>query len=410
MGSIPVTSLSRAPSWAITIFKISPLVLLMTILSGCGSSLIASGGPTSSQVIGKASKSDLNIQVIDLDATVTRRAIESDQHTRFSETLGASNPVADIVNRGDVVDLSIWEAPPAVLFSTASGINSSAPLNYGNTTVSNSSKLLTQIVDGAGRLDVPFVGYVLAAGRSPQAIGTEIQQRLAGKAHQPQVLVSIARNTNQTVTVLGDIAQSGRMALTSRGERLLDILALAGGVKQPVSKTTIRITRRGAVQTMPLDSILRDPAQNVVLQPDDVVTAFFQPYSFTVLGAAGQNNEINFEGTGLTLAQALGRMGGLQDNRANVKGVFIFRLERLSGNRESQLVALKPESPTQFLPVIYRVNMTNPSTLFLAQQFPIRDKDVIYISNAPTADFQKFFGIIANIVLPIASAQVLLNQ
>ena len=38
------------------------------------------------------------------------------------------------------------------------------------------------------------------------------------------------------------------------------------------------------------------------------MTAFFQPYSFTVLGAAGKNDEIRFEGAGITLSQALGRM------------------------------------------------------------------------------------------------------
>jgi polysaccharide export outer membrane protein len=58
-----------------------------------------------------------------------------------------------------------------------------------------------------------------------------------------------------------------------------------------------------------------------------VVTALFQPYSFTALGATGANAEIAFEATGITLAQALGRAGGLQDQRADVRGAFLFRLE-----------------------------------------------------------------------------------
>jgi polysaccharide export outer membrane protein len=56
------------------------------------------------------------------------------------------------------------------------------------------------------------------------------------------------------------------------------------------------------------------------LHPDDVVTALYQPYSFTALGAVGRNAEIDFEGTGLTLTQALGRIGGLRDDRADIKG------------------------------------------------------------------------------------------
>ena len=378
-------------------------------LSGCGTSMIAAGGPTSGQINKRAAQRGSGIHVVNLDAAVAQGVMERDRQSLFSQTLGTSLPVADIINRGDAVDMTVWEAPPAVLFGTSAGMSSNLVFSSA---ISAPQKLPTQIVDSGGRLDVPFVGYVQAAGRSPQAVAAEIRQRLVGRAHDPQVSVSIAKNVNQTITVLGDVAQGGRISLSSKGERLLDALALAGGVKQPVTKTTIRVTRGGVVETMPLDAILRDPAQNVVLRPDDIVTAFFQPYSFTVLGAAGQNNEINFESTGLTLAQALGRIGGLQDARANVKGVFIFRLERSpapdgvsigsSHNRSSS-------APSTFTPIIYRVDMANPNTFFLAQRFPIRDKDVIYVSNAPSADFQKFFGIIASVILPIASAEVLLK-
>ena len=59
------------------------------------------------------------------------------------------------------------------------------------------------------------------------------------------------------------------------------------------------------------------------LQPGDVVTALFQPYSFTALGATGRVDEINFETQGITLAQALARANGLIDQRSNAKGVFV---------------------------------------------------------------------------------------
>lgn len=370
--------------------------------------MISSGGPTSGQINHKASERGSGIHLLDLDARLTQRLLESDSQTRFSETLGRSTPVPDVINRGDAVEVTVWEAPPAVLFGTTS-TGAGGNLVF-NSAVSVPAKLPVQIVDSSGRLNIPFVGYVSAAGQSPQMVATEVRRRLVGRAHEPQVMVSIAQNANQTVTILGEVAQSGRIPLTSRGERLLDVLALAGGVRQPVNKTTIRVTRKNATQAMPLDSILRDPSQNIVLRPDDVVTAFFQPYSFTALGATGQNNEINFEGTGITLAQALGRMGGLQDNRANVKGVFIFRFEKSSVIDPSVAAARTDTQSVAPVPVVYRVDMTDPSTFFLAQRFPIKDKDIVYVSNAPTADLQKFLGIIANVVLPIASAQVLLNN
>ena len=117
------------------------------------------------------------------------------------------------------------------------------------------------------------------------------------------------------------------MPLTAKGERLLDALAAAGGVRQPVNKMTLQVSRSGQVQAMALDAIIRDPKQNIVLQPGDVITSFFQPLSFTVLGATGKNEEINFEAQGISIAQALARAGGLQDVRADARGVFLFRFE-----------------------------------------------------------------------------------
>jgi len=181
------------------------------------------------------------------------------------------------------------------------------------------------------------------------------------------------------------------MPLTARGERLLDALAAAGGVRQPVGKMTLQVTRGDQVQALALDTIIRDPKQNIVLQPGDVITALFQPLSFTLLGATGKNEELNFEAQGITLAQALARAGGLQDWRADARGVFIFRFEE---PKALDLPEQRMTTPEGKVPVIYQVNLKDPATFFVAQSFPVHNKDVLYVSNAPGAELQKFLGII----------------
>ena len=154
---------------------------------------------------------------------------------------------------------------------------------------------------------------------------------------------------------------------------------------------------------MPLERVIKDPRQNIRLQPDDVVTALYQPYSFTSLGASGRNEELPFEGTGITLSQALGRIAGLQDNRADTRGVFIFRLE----NPEAVDPAMRDNArltPDRKLPVIYQVDVKDPGIFFVAQEFPIKDKDVLYVSNAPLVDIQKFVNVIYSAILPVATA------
>jgi len=336
---------------------------------------------------------------------VARDILAGNRQTLFSESLGEGRAIGSVIGKGDVLDIAIWEAPPAVLFGAVGGIT---PLSSSNLTA-RSTSLPEQMVDSDGQITVPFVGRVQADGRTPQEIARDVTGRLIGKAHQPQTIVRLVRNAAANVTVVGDVANSARVPLTARGERVLDVLASAGGVKQPVGKMTIQITRDARVTSLPLDTVIRDPRQNVRLRPDDVMTVMFQPYSFTALGAVGRNEELPFEATGLTLAQAMGRIAGLQDARADVKGVFIFRLEDPAALSPETRATARVTSDGK-VPVIYRINLKDPSAFFIAQSFPIRNKDVLYVSNAPLADIQKFLSVIFSTVLPVASTAAIISQ
>jgi polysaccharide export outer membrane protein len=152
--------------------------------------------------------------------------------------------------------------------------------------------LPSQMVSPDGTISIPFAGKVAVKGRNTDQIGDEITRRLHGKANRPQVLVRVAKNNTSNVTVVGEVSTSATLPLTPKGERLIDALALAGGVKQPISRMAIQLSRGETTSTMALDSIIRDPKQNIMLKPGDVVTALFQPLSFSVLGATGKNDEI----------------------------------------------------------------------------------------------------------------------
>jgi polysaccharide export outer membrane protein len=214
------------------------------------------------------------------------------------------------------------------------------------------------------------------------------------------VSVRIAQNASSTVAVVADDGKATRVALTPRGERLLDVLTSAGGVSKPVDKVMVEVTRAGRVAYMPLESVIRNPQENIRLGPDDVVTAVYQPFSFTALGATNTTAEIPFEATGLTLAQALGRVGGLKDDRANIRGAYIFRFEDPAA-LDPAIVATAHVTPDGRVPVIYRVDLSRASTLFAAQGFPMRNKDVLYVTNAPLSDLQKFVGILSSMAFAL---------
>ena len=368
-----------------------------SMLAGCSTypAWLPSSGPSAEQVqqTNTADPASSSIQIVDVNDAVARRLLASQKQALFSELFAVSAQSGYVIGAGDVVEVSVWEAPPAALFGGGSVDPRSGP------STTRVTALPEQMVNSDGRINVPFAGQIIAAGRSPQQIEVDVVQRLKGKANQPQVLVRVIRNNTANVTVVGEVTSSTRMPLTARGERLLDALAAAGGTRQPVNKMTLQLTRGNQVQALPLDTIIRDPKQNIVLLPGDVVTSLFQPLSFTVLGATGKNEELNFEAQGISLAQALARAGGLQDARADAQGVFIFRLESPAALELNGRIV--PTTPEGKIPVIYRVNLKDPATFFVAQSFPVQNKDVMYVSNAPAAELQKFLNIVVSAIYPV---------
>lgn len=375
-------------------------------LTSCG--IVPSSGPTARQIERSArpnenapTKLSSGIQIVDVTDSVARRLLAERKSTDFAKTLGDQAVDHQRFGPGDVLEVTIWEAPPALLFGSSASAATTAP-GAGVAAGAVSTVLPTQIVDIDGNIEVPFIGKVKAAGRSASTLAHDIATRLKGKANAPQVLIRLTKNATSYVTVVGDVNSSTRMELTSGGERLLDALASAGGLRNPVDKTMIQVTRGSTVESLPLQSIIRDPKQNVPLQAGDVVTALFQPLSFTVLGASGKNDEINFEAQGITLSQALARAGGLNDSRSDPKGIFIFRFEPKDALEwPNQPVRTTPEDK---VPVIYRVDLKDPASFFTAQSFQINNKDLIYVSNAPVAELQKFLNLVFSVAFPVTNA------
>jgi polysaccharide export outer membrane protein len=373
------------------------LALAAALLCGCAG-FLPGVGPSRAEIQRAEPPAGFpQIQVVDVDDAVTRALVAQRTQHLFSETLRSAQKTERTVGAGDELEVSIWEAAPATLFTTS---ELQLP---GSIATAHATTLPAQMVDDDGYIVVPFAGRILAAGKTLTAIEAEIVDRLTGKANQPQVIVRMTHNLAANATVVGEVTTSTRVPLLPGNDHLLDALAAAGGVKQPVNKMTIQVTRADSVYSLPLETIIRDPRQNVILQPGDVVTALFQPYSFDALGATGKNEEINFETQGISLAQALARSGGLIDQRSNPLGVFIFRFEPQNAlNWPHQPVQTTPEG---YVPVVYRIDLNEPSSFFAMQGFPIQNRDVLYVSNAPSSELQKFLNLLFTAAYPFLTAK-----
>lgn len=191
--------------------------------------------------------------------------------------------------------------------------------------------------------------------------------------------------------MIGDVKSPGRKPLSYRRESLLDMIAISGGPTTLKSDMIVRLTRNGRSFEMRLGDIQSGSPNDVMLQPQDRVELMSRPRTFTAFGAAGKVSEIPFQTVHLSLAEAIARMGGPLDQQADSSGVFIFRAgQPANGDR-----------------VVYRLNLKDPRGFFVAQNFEIQDKDIVFVANAQSNAWYKFLSIINTVVSPIVTAKYL---
>src|SRR5262249_14233283 len=159
-----------------------------------------------------------------------------------------------------------------------------------------------QVVTEDGTIEMPYVGRVKVAGRTQEEVEGLIVRSLKGKSVEPQAVVQVAKNVTNTATVIGDVTQGGVISLSPKGSRILEVIALAGGLRAPAYETFISLSRQGLMATVPFTRISTDPTENVFAHPGDVITVFRKPQTFTAFGATGRNAEIPFDAYELNLA------------------------------------------------------------------------------------------------------------
>ncbi len=369
----------------------------MTGLAACGT--LPESGPSRSNLL-DAGKQQHDIAVVDLDATSVG-LLHASRAPSLVGAFGDYRPPRDQrIGVGDAVTITLWEAGAGGLFSS--------PAIDRNSTGSRSAVIPEQFVARDGSITVPFAGRIRVGGRTPPEVEQEIVSRLADKAIDPQALVTVTKNVSNTVTVMGEVGPGARVPLGVAGDRLLEVIATAGGVRTSISDISVVLTREGRTFRVPMQAVLDDPREDVFVRPGDVITLVRDPQSYTIVGATQRNSLVPFEAEGLTLDEALAKAGGLADDRADPAAVFVIRFETPEVARE---IPAERDVPVQGggVPTVYHLDMRQTSALFLARRFPIRNKDIVYVSNAPLVDVQKVFNLINLLVTPAVTGITVQN-
>jgi polysaccharide export outer membrane protein len=368
--------------------------LASSALFGCAA--LPTAGPSASEVVKQeVVRHRQRFDLVDIDRHVVS-VLAGRPKASFSERFGNyGKPPPAKIGIGDAVAVTIWEAMPGGLFATSDATTGSL----------QPVRLPVQAVGPDGAISVPYAGRVPVAGRLPADVERDIEKRLAGKAIEPQAIVTVAKSVTDTATVSGEVVSGARLPLALNGERLLDLIAAAGGAKSPVYDTFVRLSRDGVTATIPMERLVSHPAENIYAWPGDVLTLVRAPQSFTAFGATGRNAEVAFDAEHLSLIEAIAKAGGLVDQRSDPEGVFLFRYEPAATVEALRTGDLKT-GPGGSSPVVYRLDMRDADAYFLAQRFPVENKDVLYVANAPLTDLQKFFTLLNTLTGPVITGIV----
>lgn len=374
-----------------TALALRTMALCLT-LAACGS--LPRSGPNVEDVLAEAAPAAGPAPFVLLDVTPDlveqMRRAPPPPSPAFADTPARSG---EVFAPGDRVAVTLFEP-------TGGGLFGGGPIADGGPM----RALPPQVVDARGRIRVPYAGEIAVAGLDPGTAARRIEEALVGQAIEPQAMVALAGSVRSGVTVLGDaVAGGARVPFAGADERLLDVIAAAGGFSRPLHDTLVRLTRDADAAEIRADALLADPKSNVRVHPGDVVAVTHRPRRFVLLGAVQAPAQVEFGQSRLMLAEALARGSGLSNERGNPEGVFLLRRERAA-----TLAALNVPATAE-TPVVYRADLTRPSGLFAAQAFEVADGDVLFVANAEVTPVEQVLRLVGLILGPLNTAILLGN-
>jgi polysaccharide biosynthesis/export protein len=353
--------------------KALTLVAVVGMVASCS---LPRSGPNKREIFAGSVLEQGDAFVVTVNSRVTNATSVVPAFGFGSDFRNADALGSDTINPGDVLVLTVFE-------------NVRDDPLLGNT--GQRVSLLDQVqVDGAGFIFVPYAGRIRAAGQSPDGLRQAITRKLDTQTPDPQVTVQRAAGDGSTVSVSGAVGGQGIYPIERPTRMLSAMLAAAGGVAIEPAVAIVRVTRGGHSGKVWLQDLYDNPGLDIALRPNDRIIVERDTRAFTVLGATGTQSRIPFETQTLSAIEAIATVGGLATSLADPTGVFVFRNEPA----EIANAVLGRNDLTGDQRFVYVLDLTQPTGVFEARDFVIRDGDTVYVTEAPFVQWQKTLSAI----------------
>ena len=291
-----------------------------------------------------------NVSVIILDPTNIAN-FTSPARGHAPSSLPVGRDWSYLVGAGDILSVIVFNHPDLTLPAGPQRSAAESGFQVGND----------------GTINYPYIGTVQAAGRRVDQIRGDISQQLATFIPDPQVEVRIAAYNAQAIVVSGEVRTPNRQPLTAVPLSLIEAINAAGGFTDDAEPRNVSVQRAGRIYQVDVQGFLSGGLRqnNPVLRNGDVVSIpRLRAEGAYLLGEVSRPDVVDLSREQITLTQAITRRGGLQQTRADARGVLVFRTD---GART----------------LVFQLDTSNPSGLLLGTRFVLEPGDVVYVMRSP---------------------------
>nr|WP_256474164.1 polysaccharide biosynthesis/export family protein [Lutimaribacter sp. EGI FJ00013] len=288
---------------------------------------------------------------------------------------GTRGPQDNTIQHGDTLNIVIWDSNENSLLAPD-----------GAKTV----RLDEVVVSSRGMVFVPYIGDLNVTNLTVSQAREKIQTALEPSVPSVQVQINQTAGKANSVDLVAGVANPGTYPLPDRNSTIQSMLAQGGGISTQLQNPLVQLQRAGRNYQIRADQLFATPSANVVMRGGDQIVVQEDDRYFTALGATGTEQLVQFERESITVIEALSIIGGINDNRANPRGVLILR--------EYPEKALRSDESGPTLPqTVFTFDLTTADGLFAARNFNVNPKDTLLATESSVTAARTVLGLIGSV-------------
>lgn len=329
------------------------IILAAALLNACA----MAPGMTMSEPAKVPEGEVVRVSLITLDLLNRMEAARESEVRQVTEEFSAK-PQGYVIGKGDVLQIIVWDHPeltiPAGSFRDA--------------------ETSGQQVGDDGYLYYPYVGMVKAAGMNVAALRDVLTDKLSAYIQNPQLDVRVVGFRSKRVYVVGEVNNPGVLPLNDVPLTIADAISLSAGLTEEAHKSGVNVSRDGKVHEIDLKALYdyADSTQNLTLQHGDIVNVLDRSQQKVfVMGEVKTPRSVEIINGHLTLAAAIGEVGGVNQNSADPSGIYVVR-----GTDKDN-------------PQIFHLDAEFATGMLLAERFEMQAQDVVFVDTAGISQWNR---------------------